>query len=58
MSINWLVFIAETGSVLCEVATEIQNMFIHEIYVANHAFVASHRTSTAEARVHSSANPY
>ena len=51
-------FLMQTGSVLCEVGTEIQNVCILEIHVANHAHVASRRTLTAEARVHSSANPY
>jgi hypothetical protein len=58
MSINWLVFIMETGSVLCEVGTEIQNVCIREIHVASHSHVASRRSFTAEARVHSSANTY
>jgi len=58
MSINWLMLVVQTGSVLCEVGTEIQNVCILEIRVANHAHVASRRAFTAETRVHSSANPY
>jgi hypothetical protein len=58
MSINWLVFIVEMGSVLCELGTGIQNSCIHEIHVTSHTNVASRQTFTAEARFHSSANPY
>jgi hypothetical protein len=53
MGINWLLLILETGSVFYEVGTEIQNVYIHEIHVASHAYVASRRTFTAESRVHS-----
>jgi len=54
MSINWLMFLVQTGSVLCDVGTQIQNVCILKILVASHA----HVTFTAEARVHSSSNPY
>jgi len=49
MSINWLMFIMETGSALSEVGTEIRNVCIHEIHVASHAHVASRRTFTRKA---------